>query len=115
MNLFELIREQQLGYAQFHADRTNLRLHLLTAPVFQLAHLGLLVSLGQGHWGAALAWVGLALFAIAIQGRGHAMEARPALPFTGPLNALLRIEAEQWITFPRYALSGGWRLAFART
>jgi len=29
-------------------------------------------------------------------------------PFTGPLNAMSRIFLEQWVTFPRFVLSGGW-------
>jgi hypothetical protein len=48
---------------------------------------------------------------IAIQGRGHGTEPVPAEPFTGMGNAVTRILLEQWVTFPRFALSGGWMRA----
>jgi hypothetical protein len=51
------------------------------------------------------------LLAMAFQGRGHKQEQVPPEPFTGPANALSRIFLEQWVTFPRFVLSGGWRRA----
>jgi hypothetical protein len=39
------------------------------------------------------------------------MEANPAVPFSGPGNALSRIFGEQFVTFPRFVLSGGWARA----
>jgi hypothetical protein len=65
-------------------------------------------------------WLGLAGLltmglAMAVQGRGHGMEAVAPVPFTGPLDFVTRIMAEQWVTFPRFVLSGGfgraWRAA----
>jgi len=57
-----------------------------------------------------LALAGLAAMgiSIALQGRGHRGEATPPEPFTSPMNALARIFLEQWLTFPRFVLSGGW-------
>ena len=49
-----------------------------------------------------------ALSPVALQGRGHRKEPVPPEPFTGLGNALSRIFLEQWITFPRFVLSGGW-------
>ena len=44
---------------------------------------------------------------MALQGRGHRGEAVPGAVFE-PRNALSRIFLEQWITFPRFVLTGGW-------
>jgi hypothetical protein len=45
---------------------------------------------------------------VAIQGRGHKLEPVPPEPFTGRANLLGRLFCEQWVTFPRFVLSGGW-------
>ena len=45
---------------------------------------------------------------LAVQGRGHRLEAEAPAPFAGPGDFIARLVAEQWITFPRFVLSGGW-------
>lgn len=45
---------------------------------------------------------------MALQGRGHRIEAVPPEPFTSAGNAVARIFLEQWVTFPRFVVSGGW-------
>jgi hypothetical protein len=52
--------------------------------------------------GGVLAMLG----AMAAQGRGHRFEQSPPAPFRGPMDVVARILAEQWITFPRYVLTG---------
>ncbi|MGH8153437.1 MAG: hypothetical protein ACREPF_11995 [Rhodanobacteraceae bacterium] len=59
-----------------------------------------IIALARGEWVAtvvAAVITGASLFA---QGRGHRIDSTPAEPFTGPLNAIARIFAEQWLTFP---------------
>lgn len=113
MSLLQLFRHQQACYPRCHRDRCNVRIHLLTVPVFQLGNLLLLLTAGplSGWW--ALPAAALMLAAMAAQGRGHAGEALPAEPFTGALNIVQRILLEQWLTFPRFVLRGGWRLALS--
>jgi hypothetical protein len=41
------------------------------------------------------------------QGRGHRREREAPAPFAGPGDFLARFLAEQWVTFPRFVLSGG--------
>ncbi len=48
------------------------------------------------------------VISVALQGRGHRQEKYPPEPFTSPANAVSRIFLEQWITFPRFVVSGGW-------
>ncbi|MDI4632751.1 terminase [Pelomonas sp. V22] len=112
MQMPALIRYQQQHYPRFHRSARNVRLHLLTVPLFQLGSLALLFSPWLGGLVAAAAGIGACMAALAAQGRGHRDEAVPPEPFTGPWNFVARMLAEQWLAFPRFALAGGWRVAF---
>ncbi|HEX4340089.1 MAG TPA: hypothetical protein VH062_29480 [Polyangiaceae bacterium] len=108
-----LLAWQWENYAAVHGHRRNLLIHVLTAPVFMAGTVAVVAAPFTSGW-LALAGVAAIVFAIAAQGRGHGMEAAPPIPFRGPLDVVARIFAEQWITFPRYVLSGGLSRAFAR-
>lgn len=103
-----LLKHQWNVYPRFHRSRANLLVHVVAVPVFLVANVGLVLALVRGEWVVAVvsaALMGASMFA---QGRGHRMEVTPAEPFTGPLNALARLFAEQWIAFPRFLLTGRW-------
>ena len=108
MTVAQLLKWQWQGYAKYHQNRTNLLLHIFAIPLFILANVLTVVAVVK---------LSLVLFAIAIlgiivsviiQGRGHKLESVPPEPFTGPANFLGRLFFEQWVTFPRFVLSGGW-------
>jgi hypothetical protein len=105
-----LLAWQWEHYLPGHADRRNLSIHAATVPLFMLGSLALVA-------GAFLAWwlvpAGAAAMAgaLAAQGRGHAREAVKPLPFRGPADVLARIVVEQWVTFPRFVLTGGFAAA----
>jgi hypothetical protein len=103
-----LLRWQWEGYARFHADRTNLLLHIVLVPLFWVGAGLLVAGLGGLALVPALAGVGTMGFSIAVQGRGHRREANPSIPFAGPGQAIARILLEQFVNFPRYVLTGGW-------
>ncbi len=109
-----LLARQWRQYTSAHRDRTNLAVHAATAPVFLAGTCALLASpwAAPGAWKLAVAGAGLLAMMIAMvaQGRTHQREESAPAPFRGPLDVAARIFAEQWITFPRYVLSG----AFAR-
>jgi hypothetical protein len=109
-----LLRRQWEAYARYHQSRGNLLLHIFFVPMFLLGNLVLLIALIEGRWLAALGGVLATVLALALQGRGHRQESIPPEPFTGPGNALARILLEQWVTFPRFVLSGGWSNAMRR-
>ena len=109
MNLPELLRWQWDGYPRYHRSRANLLLHIVVVPLFLLGSITLVVALALASWPLAIvSTVGMGA-SLALQGRGHGREPMPPEPFTGPLNAVARLLCEQWITFPRFVLSGGWR------
>jgi len=102
-------------YPNGHRDRRNLVLHALTVPLFMAGTCTLAASPLAG--GLAIAWAalgGLASMgvAMALQGRGHSLEETRPVPFDGPVDVGARIFAEQWITFPRFVLSGGFARAW---
>jgi len=114
MTIGELLRWQRDGYSRYHCSRGNLLIHVAAVPVFLLGSGGLLASAVLFSWKlGVLSLVGM-VASMAAQGRGHRLEAVPPEPFTGAANALARIVLEQWVTFPRFVLSGGWSRAFRR-
>ena len=98
-------------YPGNHADRHNLLLHLVAVPLFQLGTV-VLATAPLTALGWALPGLGAMGVAMALQGRGHRLETVGPVPFRGPFDALSRIFVEQWVTFPRFVLSGGFARAW---
>jgi hypothetical protein len=101
-----LLGWQWAVYPDAHRNRKNLWLHALTVPVFMAGTVAAVTSPFTGAGAAAGGIVAMAV-AMAAQGRGHRQETMPPAPFRGPLDVVARIFAEQWITFPRFVMSGG--------
>jgi hypothetical protein len=95
-------------YARGHADRGNLLIHLLAVPLFIAAAFLLAAALVQARWLAAAGWLAGIGLSLALQAIGHQRERLPPEPFSGPLDFLARILAEQFYRFPRLLLSGRW-------
>jgi hypothetical protein len=115
-----LLAWQFRNYAAAHVDRRNLALHAATAPLFYAGTIALAGAAPVGLLGPALAAVSLAVAgvfamaaAVVVQGRGHAREPRRPAPFRGPIDVIVRIFCEQWITFPRFVVTGGFSRAWA--
>lgn len=108
------LARQWRGYAETHTSRRNLVVHAATVPLFMIGTL-LLVSASWGSGGLAAAGLLAMVLSIAAQGRGHASEHQPPKPFLGPLDVVLRLLGEQWITFPRFVFTGGFRRAWAKS
>lgn len=105
-----LLAWQFAGYSQNHGARRNLLIHALTVPLFQLGTLAALAS-PVAWWlgvGGALTMV----ISIALQGRGHRLEPTPPAAFRGPVDIIARLLVEQWVTFPRFVVSGGFGRAW---
>lgn len=103
-----LLQWQWSDYSAKHRDRTNLVLHIVAVPLFEIATIALIAGLATGS--GRVAWLALAgmVAAVVIEGRGHRREREAPAPFAGPIDFVSRFVAEQWITFPRFVLSGGW-------
>jgi hypothetical protein len=110
----DLLRWQWEGYPEFHKDRANLLAQVVAVPGFGLAAIAFALSLATLRFGPALAAFLLMITNFGVQGAGHKREACPPIPFDGPLDAVTRILAEQFVTFPRFVLSGRLREALRR-
>lgn len=109
MGPVELLRWQWAGYPGTHTSRGNLLLHLCTVPFFWAGTVLMLLGLPRldGTW--ILAGSGCLLVPLAAQGFGHKrLETQAPAPFSSPWNFIARLSLEQWVTFPRFLLSGGW-------
>jgi hypothetical protein len=98
-------------YPQTHRDHANLLVHATTAPLFLAGTVGILASPVVSLWLLPAGLLGMGL-AMALQGRTHRREAVPPAPFRGPGDFVLRLLAEQWVTFPRYVLTGSFARAW---
>jgi len=104
----DLLAWQWSDYPARHRDPGNLLLHIVVVPLCQLATLMLAYGLVSGRVGAAgLGALGMTVSIVA-QGRGHRRERERTTPFTGAGDFVTRFFVEQWVTFPRFVLSGRW-------
>ncbi|MFI5001761.1 MAG: terminase [Reyranellales bacterium] len=104
----DLLAWQWRLYAPGHRDRLSLLLHIATAPLFWIGTAMIGWGVVVGSAGAFVSGLSLWLAALLAQGRGHAREAEAPVPFDGPLDFACRFFVEQFVTFPRFVLSGGW-------
>ena len=103
-----LLAWQWSDYAAKHRDRVNLLLHIVVVPLFQAGTLVLLYGAVRGRLGLVVLGVVAMLVSVVAQGRGHRRERETPTPFTGADDVVTRLLVEQWVTFPRFVLSGGW-------
>lgn len=110
-----LLEWQWSDYVAKHGHRTNLLIHIVTVPLFQLGTLILVYAAITLSGVAAALAVGCMVAALVAQGRGHKLERETPTPFDGAADFVTRFIAEQWVTFPRFVLSGAWYRALTRS
>jgi hypothetical protein len=98
-------------YANGHRDRRNLAVHAVTVPLFVAGSCGAGLAPFIGPWLLFFAVPAVAV-PLVLQGRGHRLESTRPEPFRGPGDFVARIFVEQWVTFPRYVMSGGFSRAW---
>src|SRR5262245_62846397 len=109
-----LLAWQWSDYVAKHRDRGNLLIHIVAVPLFEIATLVLIGALvGRSVTAAIIAIAAMGL-ALVLQGRGHRREAEAPTPFDGAADFVTRFVVEQWITFPRFVLSGAWSVNLRR-
>ena len=114
VSISELLRWQWEGYPKYHQSRPNLLIHIVAVPFFLFGTIALVGAIARLSLLLFAVAVGCILVAVALQGRGHRLEPVPPEPFSGPLNFVSRLFFEQWVTFPRFVLSGGWLAALRK-
>lgn len=114
MNLSELLRWQWSTYPAAHTHRVNLLVHVVTWPFFVTG--SLLIVAGIILLQPALTLLGLlgASGAAMAQLQSHRFEPQVPARFSNPWDLIRRFLAEQFVTFPRFLLSGGFAAAWRR-
>ena len=120
MSFAELLNKQWSDYPDRHRNKVNLLIHIVTVPLVWFAALQvfsglILILIGVGGlkmWVYAAILVAIALFA---QSRGNSMEETKPAPAGDPMTFAMNAIAEQFVTFPRFVLSGGWQRNFQST
>ncbi len=95
-------------YARQHANPTNLLIHIVMVPAFAVGALSVLYAIVMIDAAHGIVGVIMMLAGLGLQGYGHRKEAVPPKPFAGAGDFIRRLFIEQFVTFPRFALRGGW-------
>ena len=106
MTISEFLAWQWSDYPAKHRSRVNLALHILAVPLFMLGSVA--VVLGALRFPTMTIVSGLVtmIVSVALQGIGHRFEPDQPAPFDGFGDFVKRFFIEQWVTFPRFVLSG---------
>ncbi|MNN48296.1 hypothetical protein D3C81_1627680 [compost metagenome] len=83
-------------------------LHLIAVPLFILGALLVLSGLFALDLGQIAVGIISLIAGLGLQRQGHRLEAEQPEPFANRKDAVQRLLTEQFITFPRFVLSGAW-------
>lgn len=108
MRIKRFLDWQWQDYADNHRDPVNLAIHAIAVPAFVAGMLAVPAALLALRPLWAVAGLALAAASLVLQGVGHKREARAPAPFRSRADFWIRIFAEQFLTFPRFVLSGRW-------
>lgn len=104
----ELLDWQWAHYAETQRDRVNLVVHAVTVPLFWIGALRFVSALLFAGLFFALGGVLLMGLCVFLQALGNSREAKPPESYANAWDFLQRVAAEQFVSFPRFVLSGGW-------
>ena len=115
MTFAERLNQQWNDYSDRHLNKVNLLIHIVTVPLVWIAGIqvvGSLLLMLSGLGGGAfkvLVWA-VIMIAVALlaQSHGNSMEATKPGPITDWKEFGLNALAEQFVTFPRFVLTGQW-------
>ena len=110
-----LLAWQWSDYTAKHGNRTNLLLHVPAVALFWVGTIVFVCGVARRSLGEIAIALGCLIVSVAVQGRGHRLEREAPTPFSGAGDFVSRLLVEQWITFPRFLLSGAWYRAFGRS
>ena len=115
MSVGQFLQWQWSGYTIAHQNKTNLLLHIIAVPLFIVATVLALYAVVRLSLFGLVVSIPCLIVSLIIQGRGHKLEPVRPEPFKSGFDFVCRIFAEQWITFPRFVLTGGWFKNFSKT
>ena len=113
MTTREFLAWQWNDYPAKHRSPVNLTIHIFAVPLFMLGCA--VVAFGILRLAPVRIVSGLVamIVAVGLEGVGHRFEPERPAPFAGFADFVKRFFAEQWVTFPRFVLSGRYFLNLA--
>lgn len=99
-----LLRWQWELYPAGHKRRLTLAIHLVSTPLFVLGTL--MLGAAVLGWYYAVAGASFMFATLMLQGWSHKQEDEKPVPFLGPMDFVSRFFVEQFVTFPRFVVSG---------
>ncbi len=108
MSFSELLEWQWSRYDANHRHRNNLLIKIVAVPLFWIGAVNFVVPLVFAGLVHALGGAILMAASLFLQAKGQEMEGKPAEPSSDARDFVRRALAEQFVTFPRFVVSGGW-------
>jgi len=108
MSFSELLEWQWSHYDANHRNRNNLLIKIVAVPLFWIGAVNFVVPLVFAGLVHALGGAILMAASLFLQAKGQEMESKPAEPSDSARDFVRRVLAEQFVTFPRFVISGGW-------
>jgi hypothetical protein len=114
VGISELLRWQWECYAKYRQFARQPAIDNVAVPLLVMGTIALVFAIFQPSFMLLAFAVAYVVVAVALQVRCHRLESVPPEPFTGPLNFVSRLFFEQWVTAPRFVISGGWGAALRK-
>jgi uncharacterized membrane protein YGL010W len=109
----EFLAWQWSDYPAKHRSRVNLAIHIVAVPLFMLGCAAIVLGVLRLAPTTIVSGLVVMIVSVGLQGLGHRFEPEPPAPFAGFGDFVKRFFVEQWVTFPRFVLSGRYFLNLA--
>jgi Protein of unknown function (DUF962) len=109
-----LLHWQWISYSKAHQNKVNLIIHVLAVPLFVVSMFGIAIAIFRFSLLLGVISLTAMILSLALQKKGHSFEENQPPTFTGIWDFLSRLLVEQYITFPRFLLTGSWSRNFSR-
>lgn len=106
MTFAEFLAWQWSDYPAKHRSRVNLVIHIVAVPLFMLGCLAVVAGIVTFAPSRIVGGLVAMVISVVLEGIGHRLEAEQPAPFAGFGDFVKRFFLEQWVTFPRFVLSG---------
>jgi Protein of unknown function (DUF962) len=106
MTFAEFLAWQWADYPAKHRTRLNLAIHIVAVPLFMLGCAAVAIGILRLAPLTIVSGLVAMIVSVAVEGIGHRFEPERPEPFAGFGDFVKRFFFEQWVTFPRFVLSG---------
>jgi len=113
MTFAEFLAWQWSDYPVKHRSRVNLAIHIVAVPLFMLGCAAVAVGILRVVPFRIVSGFVAMIVSVLLEGIGHRFESERPAPFASFGDFVKRFFVEQWVTFPRFVLSGRYFLNLA--